>query len=140
MIVRQTTSFLASLLALPQIIRNPTLPLGIRTATKRAGGFKAGSSDSAGKRRGVKKGGGISSLSDMRLTLGEWVRPGNIILRQKGTQWHKGENVVHLKSRADDRSISEETLRYLQRSLAGSSSIPIQRIKQKVCGSMLVSH
>jgi hypothetical protein len=62
MIVRQTTSFLASLLALPQIIRNPTLPLGIRTATKRAGGFKAGSSDSAGKRRGVKKGGGISSL------------------------------------------------------------------------------
>ena len=27
------------------------------------------------------------------LTVGEWVRPGNIILRQKGTQWHPGENV-----------------------------------------------
>jgi hypothetical protein len=81
MVIRQTISGIASLLRLPAIIRNPTLPLGIRTATKRAGGFKAGSSDSAGKRRGVKKGGG------------EWVRPGNIILRQKGTQWHPGENV-----------------------------------------------
>jgi hypothetical protein len=62
MIIRRTTSLIASLLAfpsvLPKIIQNPTLPLGIRTATKRAGGFKAGSSDSAGKRRGVKKGGG----------------------------------------------------------------------------------
>lgn len=25
--------------------------------------------------------------------VGEWVRPGNIILRQKGTKWHPGENV-----------------------------------------------
>lgn len=87
---------MASLLAfptvLPKVLRNPTLPLGIRTATKRAGGFKAGSSDSAGKRRGVKKGGGSSIIYPL-LTTGEWVRPGNIILRQKGTQWHPGENV-----------------------------------------------
>jgi hypothetical protein len=55
-------SFLSALpsvpTALPQIIRNPTLPLGVRTATKRAGSFKAGSQDSAGKRRGIKKNGG----------------------------------------------------------------------------------
>jgi len=62
MIIRKTTSLVASLLSfptlLPQILHNPTLPLGIRTATKRAGGFSAGSKDSAGKRRGVKVGGG----------------------------------------------------------------------------------
>lgn len=61
MIIRQTAAIIASLLqksVLPAV-HNPTLPIGIRNATKRAGGFKAGSSDSAGKRRGVKKGGGI---------------------------------------------------------------------------------
>lgn len=66
MIIRKTTSLVASLLSLPtllpQILHNPTLPLGIRTATKRAGGFKAGSKDSAGKRRGVKVGGGHLTL------------------------------------------------------------------------------
>jgi ribosomal protein L27 len=85
-------SLLAFPVVLPKVLQNPTLPLGIRTATKRAGGFKAGSSDSAGKRRGVKKGGGISITYPL-LTTGEWVRPGNIVLRQKGTQWHPGENV-----------------------------------------------
>ena len=62
MIIRQARSLLNSLIilpsAFPKVVGNPTLPIGIRTATKRAGGFKAGSSDSAGKRRGVKVGGG----------------------------------------------------------------------------------
>jgi hypothetical protein len=65
MIIRQTRLLLNSLITLPsvlpKIVHNPTLPIGIRTATKRAGGFKAGSSDSAGKRRGVKVGGGTIS-------------------------------------------------------------------------------
>jgi hypothetical protein len=59
MIIRQATAIIATLKTGLPSIQNPTLPIGIRTATKRAGGFKAGSSDSAGKRRGVKKGGGI---------------------------------------------------------------------------------
>jgi len=96
--LQQMTSFVNSLLSfswrLPTLLQNPTLPISIRTATKRAGGFKAGSSDSAGKRRGVKKGGGII-LTEFTEKLGEWVRPGNIILRQVGTQWHPGENVSH---------------------------------------------
>jgi hypothetical protein len=65
MIIRQTTSFLSSLTIPSLVIHNPTIPLSIRTATKRAGGFKAGSSDSAGKRRGVKVNGGIFSTRDV---------------------------------------------------------------------------
>lgn len=37
--------------------------------------------DTAGKRLGVKKFGG------------EWVEPGNIIVRQRGTKFNPGENV-----------------------------------------------
>ncbi len=50
-------------------------------AHKKAGGSSRNGRDSAGRRLGVKKFGG------------EAVIPGNIILRQRGTQWHPGENV-----------------------------------------------
>ena len=50
-------------------------------AHKKAGGSSRNGRDSAGRRLGVIKFGG------------EHVIPGNIILRQRGTKWHPGENV-----------------------------------------------
>lgn len=50
-------------------------------AHKKAGGSSRNGRDSAGRRLGVKKFGG------------EAVIPGNIILRQRGTKWHPGDNV-----------------------------------------------
>ena len=53
----------------------------IRTASKKAGGSVKNGRDSVGKRLGVKKFGG------------EFVIPGNIIIRQRGKKYHGGENV-----------------------------------------------
>ncbi|MCT4574818.1 MAG: 50S ribosomal protein L27 [Alphaproteobacteria bacterium] len=50
-------------------------------AHKKAGGSSNNGRDSAGRRLGVKKFGG------------EAVIPGNIIIRQRGTKYHPGENV-----------------------------------------------
>ncbi|MCF6320318.1 MAG: 50S ribosomal protein L27 [Rhizobiaceae bacterium] len=50
-------------------------------AHKKAGGSSRNGRDSNSKRLGVKKFGG------------EAVVPGNIILRQRGTKWHPGDNV-----------------------------------------------
>ena len=50
-------------------------------AHKKEGGSSKNGRDSAGRRLGVKKFGG------------ELVIPGNIIIRQRGTTWHPGENV-----------------------------------------------
>ncbi len=50
-------------------------------AHKKAGGSSRNGRDSESKRLGVKKFGG------------EAVIPGNIILRQRGTKWHPGDNV-----------------------------------------------
>lgn len=50
-------------------------------ATKKAGGSSRNGRDSAGRRLGTKK-------SD-----GQVVIPGNIIVRQRGTKFHPGENV-----------------------------------------------
>ncbi|MDJ0933309.1 50S ribosomal protein L27 [Breoghania sp.] len=50
-------------------------------AHKKAGGSSRNGRDSVGRRLGVKKFGG------------EAVIPGNIILRQRGTKWHPGNNV-----------------------------------------------
>ena len=50
-------------------------------ATKKAGGSSRNGRDSAGRRLGVKKYGG------------QQVIPGNIIVRQRGTVHHPGENV-----------------------------------------------
>ena len=50
-------------------------------AHKKAGGSSRSGRDSAGRRLGVKKYGG------------EHVIPGNIIVRQRGTKYHVGENV-----------------------------------------------
>jgi large subunit ribosomal protein L27 len=50
-------------------------------AHKKAGGSSRNGRDTAGKRLGVKKFGDQAVI------------PGNIIIRQRGTQWHPGENV-----------------------------------------------
>ena len=50
-------------------------------AHKKAGGSSRNGRDSAGRRLGVKKYGG------------EFVVPGNIIVRQRGTKIHPGDNV-----------------------------------------------
>lgn len=50
-------------------------------AHKKAGGSSRNGRDSEGRRLGVKKFGG------------EHVIPGNIIIRQRGTKWHQGDNV-----------------------------------------------
>ena len=50
-------------------------------AHKKAGGSSRNGRDSAGRRLGVKKYGG------------EIVVPGNIIVRQRGTKFHPGNNV-----------------------------------------------
>jgi len=50
-------------------------------AHKKAGGSSRNGRDSAGRRLGVKKYGG------------EIVLAGNILARQRGTQWHPGDNV-----------------------------------------------
>ena len=50
-------------------------------ATKKAGGSSRNGRDSAGRRLGVKKYGG------------QFVVPGNIIVRQRGTKIHPGDNV-----------------------------------------------
>ncbi len=50
-------------------------------AHKKAGGSSRNGRDSAGRRLGVKKYGG------------EFVIPGNILVRQRGTKFHPGRNV-----------------------------------------------
>jgi len=50
-------------------------------AHKKAGGSSRNGRDSAGRRLGIKKYGG------------EAVIPGNIIVRQRGTKYHPGDNV-----------------------------------------------
>lgn len=50
-------------------------------AHKKAGGSSRNGRDSAGQRLGVKLFGGQLAV------------PGNVIIRQRGTRWHAGENV-----------------------------------------------
>ncbi|EJF66092.1 ribosomal L27 protein-domain-containing protein [Dichomitus squalens] len=66
------------------VLRNPFRAAGlgsVRTATKRAGGTVSNHGGSPGKRLGVKK------FSD------EYVIPGNILVRQRGTVFHPGQHV-----------------------------------------------
>jgi len=50
-------------------------------AHKKSGGSSRNGRDTAGRRLGLKKSGG------------QGVVPGNIIIRQRGTKYHPGENV-----------------------------------------------
>jgi large subunit ribosomal protein L27 len=64
----------------PDQKRTPGLG-GSRYGTKKAGGSSKNNRDSHSKRLGVKHFGG------------ERVIPGNILVRQRGTQWHPGVGV-----------------------------------------------
>lgn len=74
----------------------------VRTATKRAGGTVRNHGGSPGKRLGLKKFSGTSfpliflHSFDPTLHLDQHVIPGNIIVRQRGTQFHPGQNVFNL--------------------------------------------
>ncbi|KAJ8519459.1 hypothetical protein ONZ45_g3558 [Pleurotus djamor] len=71
-----------SLRCLDAVTNGPFSLLGaIRTATKRAGGTVHNHGGSPGKRLGLKK------FSD------QYVIPGNIIIRQRGTTFHPGPHV-----------------------------------------------
>ena len=70
-----------SLLLKQNTITNQYLLTTLRFATKKAGGSVRNGRDSIGKHLGIKKYGG------------EYVIPGNIIIRQRGFRFHPGENV-----------------------------------------------
>ncbi|CAO1631566.1 unnamed protein product [Parajaminaea phylloscopi] len=63
----------------------PTFAFGasiqVRNSTKRGGGSTKNNRNSAGKRLGVKRYGG------------QYVKAGEILMRQRGTSWHPGQNV-----------------------------------------------
>ncbi|KAJ1991014.1 54S ribosomal protein L2 mitochondrial [Coemansia spiralis] len=61
--------------------QNSTLYQQLRFATKKSGGSSRNGRDSIGRRLGMKK------------QQNEYVIPGNIIVRQRGTKFHPGENV-----------------------------------------------
>ncbi|KIM48729.1 hypothetical protein M413DRAFT_84547 [Hebeloma cylindrosporum] len=68
--------------SLVSVARSPFSLIGaVRNATKRAGGTVHNHGGSPGKRLGVKK------FSD------QYVIPGNIIVRQRGTLFHPGQHV-----------------------------------------------
>ncbi|KAI7888715.1 ribosomal L27 protein-domain-containing protein [Mucor mucedo] len=67
--------------AVTTFLKNTTETSQVRWATKKSGGSSRNGRDSAGRRLGVKKFGG------------QEVIPGNIIVRQRGTKFHAGDNV-----------------------------------------------
>jgi len=64
------------------ILTSNTSYIQVRFATKKAAGVTTNTADSAGRRLGVK------------VTTGEEVRPGNILVRQRGLKFHPGLNVM----------------------------------------------
>ncbi|EGW29995.1 uncharacterized protein SPAPADRAFT_63621, partial [Spathaspora passalidarum NRRL Y-27907] len=74
-------SILGSSRVIIGLTANPVNFIQIRTATKRVASSRTNNKDSPGKRLGPKE-------SD-----GSFVKPGHIIMRQRGTKIHPGENV-----------------------------------------------
>ncbi|RLV89900.1 54S ribosomal protein L2 mitochondrial [Spathaspora sp. JA1] len=77
------SSFAKSIISSSRVVGLSTNPLNfiqIRTATKRVSSSRTNNKDSPGKRLGPKEGDG------------SFVKPGNIIMRQRGTKIHPGEN------------------------------------------------
>lgn len=87
-------------------------------ATKKAGGSTALGRDSESKRLGVK-------LSD-----GQKAKAGNIIIRQRGTKYHPGENV---------RRGNDDTLFAVSDGLVKFSSKKLRKFNGKLKDSKIVS-
>lgn len=77
-LLKQTTDAVNSIGMLK--LASPVSLISIRTATKRASGSKTNKNDSAGRRLGPK------------VYESHFVKPGQIIMRQRGTTIHPGEN------------------------------------------------
>lgn len=73
-------SALASFRISPAVCTNSRIPTGRRNASHQAQGRANGAKDGPGKRLGAKKSGG------------QYVVPGNILFRQRGTLWFPGDN------------------------------------------------
>ena len=84
-------------------------------AHKKAGGSTRNGRDSEGRRLGLKKSGGQSVI------------PGNIIIRQRGTAYHPGENVGMGK---DHTIFAKETgtVKFHQRQ--GRKFISIEKVEE----------
>ena len=67
--------------SLTQLVRRPAVPVQVRTATKKAGGSSKNGRKSPGQRLGVKRFGG------------HLVNAGEILVRQRGTRFHPGDDV-----------------------------------------------
>ncbi|BGP30757.1 54S ribosomal protein L2 mitochondrial [Rhodotorula toruloides] len=80
---RPTAPVLPSASVLTSSLFDAQLPglMQVRTATKRGGGSSKNGRDSSGKRLGVKRFGGQAVI------------PGNILVRQRGTQFWPGQHV-----------------------------------------------
>ena len=83
-------------------------------AHKKAGGSSRNGRDTAGRRLGVKKFGG------------ELVTAGNIIIRQRGTKYHPGDNVGIGKDHTIF-ALTEGTVRF-QRKAGGKTFVAVEPI------------
>ncbi|KAK4053457.1 54S ribosomal protein L2 mitochondrial [Microbotryomycetes sp. JL201] len=109
-LTRPTLPCLPSTSALKSTLFDSPLPglLQVRTATKRGGGSSKNGRNSIGKRLGVKKYGGKFTLLCLSFQVlapdivlparalaqtGQLVIPGNILVRQRGTEFHPGQHV-----------------------------------------------
>jgi large subunit ribosomal protein L27 len=86
-------------------------------AHKKAGGSSRNGRDSAGRRLGVKKFGG------------EAVIPGNIIVRQRGTKYHPGQNVGIGKDHTIF-AVAEGAVKF-HRGLGGRTYISVEQAPQQ---------
>lgn len=72
----------------------------VRTATKRGGGSTKNNRSSAGRRLGVKRFGD------------QYVKAGEILLRQRGTSWHPGQHVSRGRYVASCTSVANTIANY----------------------------
>jgi large subunit ribosomal protein L27 len=92
-------------------------------AHKKAGGSTALGRDSAGRRLGVK------------INNGEYAKSGAIIIRQRGTKYHPGENVLKGKDdtlfaqKAGIVKFSNKTLKKFDSKLKISKIVSVEAVK-----------
>ncbi len=84
-------------------------------ATKKAGGSSRNGRDSRGQRLGVKKFGG------------EFVIGGNIIVRQRGTKFYPGENVIMGKDHTLSSSVNGRV--YFKKGFKQRTFVCVEEVK-----------